>query len=191
MTALTAERGSQPRGWWGVALLVATEATLLGTIFGTYWYLRFKAVAWPPAGIPEPKVLLPLVLTGVLVATSVPMQLALGSARRGRVRAARLWLLAALVVQAGYFAMQIHLFERDLGDFVPSQHAYASIYYVLVGADHAHVAAGLLINVFLLLKLFGGLNAYRLTGLRAAAFYWHFVNTLTIAVVLTQVSPAL
>jgi heme/copper-type cytochrome/quinol oxidase subunit 3 len=191
MTSVTYERGSQPRGWWGVALLVATEGTLFGTIFGAYWYLRFKALAWPPAGIPEPKVLLPLVLTGVLVATSAPMQLVYRAGRRERVGAARLLLLLALVVQAGYLGMQIHLFAADLRDFVPSQHAYASIYYVLVGADHAHVAAGLLINAFLLLKLLSGLNGYRLTGLKAAAFYWHFVNLLTVAVVLTQISPAL
>ena len=191
MTTVAAERGSQPRGWWGMALFVATEATLFGTIFGTYWYLRFKALAWPPAGIPEPKLLLPLVLTGVLVSTSVPIQLSYRSASRGRVGRARFVLLAALVVQAGYFGMQIHLFAGDLHDFVPAQHAYASIYYVLVGADHAHVAVGLLINLFLLLKLLGGLNGYRLTGLKAAAFYWHVVNLFTVLVVLTQISPSL
>lgn len=191
MTTVAAQRGSQPRGWWGIALLVATELTLFGTILGTYWYLRFKAIAWPPQGIPEPRVLLPLVLAGVLAATSVPMQLAYRSAKRGRVGAARFLLLAALVVQAGYFGMQIHLFASDLHDFVPAQHAYASIYYVLVGADQAHVAVGLLIDAFLLLKLLAGLNAYRLAGLQAATFYWHFVNLLTIVVVLTQVSPSL
>jgi cytochrome c oxidase subunit III len=191
VSVAAAERGSQPRAFWGIALFVATEATLLGTIFGTYWYLRFKATAWPPVGIPEPTVLLPLVLTGVLVATSVPMQLAYSTAKRGRVGAARCFLLAALVVQAAYFGVQMHLFTSDLHDFVPSQHAYASIYYVLVGADHAHVALGLLIDAFLLLKLLAGLNRYRLIGLQTAAFYWHFVNLLSIGVVLTQVSPAL
>jgi cytochrome c oxidase subunit III len=191
MTTVAAQRGSQPRGWWGIALLVATEATLFGTILGTYWYLRFRAAAWPPVGIPEPKVLLPLVLTGVLVSTSVPMQLSYRSAKRGRAGRARFLLLSALVVQAGYFGMQMHLFTSDLRDFVPAQHAYASIYYLLVGADHAHVAVGLLFDAFLLLKLIGGLNRYRLTGLRVAAFYWHFVNLMTIVVVLTQVSPSL
>ena len=42
--------------------------------------------------------------------------------------------------------MQIHLYVDDLGDFKPQQHAYGSIYYVLVGADHVHVAIGLLID---------------------------------------------
>jgi hypothetical protein len=37
VSVAAAERGSQPRAFWGIALFVATEATLLGTIFGTYW----------------------------------------------------------------------------------------------------------------------------------------------------------
>ena len=71
-----ARRTARPSGWWGMAIFVATEATLFGTMIGTYFYLRFRTVHWPPAGVPEPKVVVPLVLTGVLVSTSVLMQLA-------------------------------------------------------------------------------------------------------------------
>jgi heme/copper-type cytochrome/quinol oxidase subunit 3 len=182
---------SQPRAFWAVALVVATEGTLLATLVGSYFYLRFKSQAWPPEGIPEPKVLLPLVLTGILVATSVPVQLAYNAGRARRARPALGWLLLALVVQAGYLGMQLHLFMADLADFRPQQHAYASIYYTLVGADHAHVAVGLLLDLFLVAKLVGGLTRYRVAGLQAAAFYWHFVNLFSIVIVLTQVSPSL
>jgi len=182
---------SQPRAFWGIALLVASEATLLGCALGSYWYLRFKSVEWPPQGIPEPKVLWPVVLTAALVATSVPMQLAFRAGKARRARAALLALLVALAVQATYFGIQMHLFLSDLHDFAPQRHAYASIYYVLVGADDAHVAVGLLIDLFLVAKLVGGLTRYRVIGLQAAAFYWHFVNLFTILIVLTQISPAL
>ncbi len=190
--SLPGARRSQPAGWWGVALLVATEATLLLCAIGTYWYLRLKSVEWPPQGIPEPKVLVPLVLAAVLVATSVPVQAACRAGARGRGRLAWLLLLAALLVQAGYLGFEIHLFLDDLSRFAPQQHAYASIYYVLVGADHAHVALGILLDLFLLAKLAGGrVTRYRLVGLRVAAWYWHFVNAMTVLIVLTQVSPAL
>ena len=43
----------------------------------------------------------------------------------------------------------------------------------------------------MLLRLARGLTRYRLTALRAAAFYWHFVNVLAIVVVLTELSPRL
>jgi heme/copper-type cytochrome/quinol oxidase subunit 3 len=184
-------RIARPNGWWGLAVFVATEATLFGTIFGTYFYLRFRQIHWPPDGIPEPKVAVPLILTGVLVLTSVPVQLAFWAARRDRPAAAR-WLLAlAVLVQAGYLAMQIHLFLGDLDKFAPSGSSYASIYFTMLGAHHAHVVVGILLELFLILRLFGGVTNYRLVGLQSAAFYWHFVNVLAVCVVATQVYAAL
>ena len=111
--------------------------------------------------------------------------------RAGRVPVARLLLALALLVQAGYFAMQVHLFLGDLDKFPPSQSSYASIYFTLLGAHHAHVFVGIVLELFLLLRLAGGLTGYRLVGLESTAFYWHFVNVLAIVVVLTQLSPAL
>jgi heme/copper-type cytochrome/quinol oxidase subunit 3 len=61
----------------------------------------------------------------------------------------------------------------------------------MVVGHHAHVAVGLLLSVGLQLRLMGGLTEYRVTGVRAVAWYWHFVNVMAIVVVLTQVSPAL
>ena len=184
------ERTSRPLGWWGIALLVATEATLFGTIFGTYFYLRFRSPHWPPHGIPPPSATVPLIITAVLVLTSIPMQAAFNSARNGRLGFARLALVVALVVQAGYFAMQIHLFADDLGKFSPQGSAYASIYFVMLGAHHAHVLAGLLLDVWLLVRTVTGLTSYRLTALQATTFYWHFVNVLALCVVGAQLSAA-
>jgi len=174
-----------------MAVFVATEATLFGTIFGTYFYLRFKAVHWPPPGIEEPKTVVPLVLTAVLVLTSLPMQYASRSARLGRVRPAQAAVLVALVVQAGYFAMQMHLFLTDLDKFKPEGSAYGSIYFTMLGAHHAHVAVGMLLNLWLVLRLLGGLTNYRLTALEATTFYWQFVNVLALLVVGAQLSPSI
>jgi cytochrome c oxidase subunit III len=185
------ERVARPNGWWGMAVFVATEATLFGTLVGTYWYLRFHAHHWPPRGVPDPKVLLPVVLTLALVATSIPMQLSLRAARRRALRATCLLLAAALVVQAGYLALQIHLFVDDLSHFSPNASSYASIYFTLVGAHHAHVLVGVLLNVWLLVRLAGGLTRYRLVGLESSTFYWHFVNALALVVTLVQISPSL
>jgi heme/copper-type cytochrome/quinol oxidase subunit 3 len=191
MSVTTVDTRSQPRGFWGMAFLIGSEATLLSCLFGSYWYLRFKSPHWPPQGIPEPKVLWPVVLTLILVSTSVPMQLASHAAKRRRTRIAQVLLFGSLLVQAGYLAVQLHLFMADLHEFKPQEHAYASIYYVLVGADHFHVAIGILLNAFLLAKLVGGLTHYRIAGVQAATFYWHFVNAFTVLVVLTQISPRL
>ena len=128
-------------------------------------------------------VAVPLVLALVLVATSVPVQLPLRSARAGRVAAARWLLLLALVVQAGYLSMQTSLFEDDLARFTPQQSAYGSIYYTMLGAHQAHVALGILLELWLVAKLLRGLTRYRLVALQSTALYWHFVNLLALLVV--------
>ena len=116
-------------------------------------------------GFPEPSVVVPLILLACLVATSVPMQLASRAARAGRLGATRCSSLVALVVQAGYLAYEVHDFADQLAsDSGITRDAYSSIYYTLLGADHAHVALGLLLDLWLLAKLARGLTPYRLNA---------------------------
>jgi heme/copper-type cytochrome/quinol oxidase subunit 3 len=184
-------RTAKPNGWWGMAIFVATEATLFGTLIGSYFYLEFTNPTWPPPGVPEPKVLAPLLLTAALVATTIPVQLASNAARGGRVRAAQLALLLALVVQAAYLGIQLHFFMSDLDSFSPNASSYGSIYFTLVGAHHFHVLIGMLLEAWVVLRLVSGLTAYRLVGLQATVFYWYFVNAVAVVVVLVQISPSL
>ena len=190
-TGTAARRQALPNGWWGVALLVATETALFGTVLATYFYLRFQSVTWPPRGIESPEVALPLCLTAALIATSLPLLLAVGAARSGRLGATRRMIVLAVAVQAGYLAVQIILFKSDLGDFSPRDTAYGSIYFAMLGLHHAHVLLGILLEVALLVKLLGGLTNYRVVGVRIVALYWYFVNAMAVLVVLTQLSPSL
>jgi cytochrome c oxidase subunit III len=181
----------RPTAWWGMLMFVATEATLFGAFVGTYFYLRFKSPVWPQGGLPEPKVVVPLVMAGVLLSSSIPMQLASAAAGAGRLAATRGWILLALVVQAGYFAYEVHDFSDQLQVFDITVNAYSSIHYALLGAAHAHVALGLLFNVWLLAKLATGLTRYRMRATQAIALYWLAVNVITLVVTVTLVSAAL
>jgi heme/copper-type cytochrome/quinol oxidase subunit 3 len=168
--------------FWGMAMLIASEATLFGTFIGSYYYLRFETHFWPPPGTPEPRVVVPLIMVGILATTSLPMQLAARAARGGRLWATRAFLVWALVVQCGYLVWAIHDYVDQLHRSVPQDNAYSSIYYLLLGADHVHVAIGILLVVWLLWKLLRGLTMYRLNAVQAVAFYWHAVNILTLIV---------
>jgi cytochrome c oxidase subunit III len=184
MTVATlARRPSLPAAWWGMAILIASEAMLFGCLIATYFYLRFKSVAWPPAGIAPPPLATTLILTACLAATSVPMHLASVAARTGGLARARLMLVAALIVQCGYVAYEVNDFHEQLAKIDISRDAYSSIYYTLLGADHGHVVLGVLFNVWLLGKLVRGLTRYRVHATQAITWYWHFVNVLTIVVV--------
>lgn len=184
-------RLARPNGWWGVAVLVATEAAFFGTLLASYFYLQFSSPTWPPEGIDAPDVALPLALTALLVATAVPGLLAVRAARRGVAGAARLWLLLAAAVQVGYLVAQGFLFAGDLNDFSPSATAYGSIYFTMLAAHHAHVAFGVLLELGLVVLLLNGLTNYRLIGVRAVVLYLWFVQVLAVLVALTQISPSL
>jgi heme/copper-type cytochrome/quinol oxidase subunit 3 len=202
MSAITRSTGMDPpgadrrrrtiaNGSWGMALLIATEATLFGSLIATYFYLRFRTNTWPPEGTPEPDVTLPLVLTGMLAATAIPLFAAVRAAARDRVRVAWILIAIALVIQGTYLGLQLHLYVSDLQDFGPDDNAYGSIYFTLLGVHHTHVAVGLALDVWLLVKLAGGLTNYRLIGLRAIAMYWYFVIVAGIASTLTVLYPSL
>lgn len=185
-------RRAQPNGWWGMALFLCSEVTLFGTMIGSYFYLDFENRRWPPAGIPAPSVVLPLLATGVLLATTVPMWFAVRCARAGDRGLALRTIAFATAVQCAYLALQILLFRHDIRDFSPQASAYGSVYFTLLAADHAHVLLGILLNltVFAFVWL-RGLDNYWFIGVRGLALYWYVVGAITLAVTLTQLSPTL
>jgi heme/copper-type cytochrome/quinol oxidase subunit 3 len=180
-----------PAAWWGMIVLIASEGTLFAAFVATYFYLRVTSPGWPQGGLPEPKALVPLILLACLVATSVPMQLASLAARAGRVAATRLFILSALIVQIAYFGYELDDYRNQLHDFGLGRNAYSSIYYTLLGADHAHVALGILFDLWLLGKLASGLTTYRMNATQAITWYWHAVNAITVVVFATLLSPRL
>ena len=184
-------RGGPGLAFWGMAMVIASEATLFGTFIGSYYYLRFSSPHWPPPNTPEPRVVVPLILAGTLATTSLPMLLAARAVRQGALWVARLLLVWALVVQCGYLVYEIHDYVDQLHRSTPQDNAYSSIYYTLLGADHAHVALGVVLVAWLLWKLARGLTTYRLNAVQAVAFYWHAVNLLTLIVIGVLLSATL
>jgi heme/copper-type cytochrome/quinol oxidase subunit 3 len=184
---------TRPVGWWGMLLLVATEATLFATLVASYFYLRFNNVTWPPVGIEKPRVLLPCIVTAVLVAASAPMAAAGRAVAAGRIGVARVCVTAALVLGAAFSAGQFLLLRDDWGAFRPAGSAYASIYYTLEGLLLAHVGAGLLLLGFVLLQLSrGSYRAERRAGFGVSSLYVYFVSVTAVVVLLTAyLSPQL
>jgi cytochrome c oxidase subunit III len=175
-----------------MVLFLCSEATLFGTLIGSYFYLNFGVHRWPPAGITPPEIPGPAVSTGFLVATVPLMVLAAAAARRGRRWSAVRWITSAFVIQIAYLAAQILLIRHDLLDFTPQGTAYGSIYFTLLIADHAHVLLGLLLNGVVLYKVARhGLTNYWLIGVRGLALYWYVVVAITVVVLFTVLSPSL
>jgi heme/copper-type cytochrome/quinol oxidase subunit 3 len=190
VVAALARRTGPPASFWGMLMVVASEGVLFGAMVGSFFYLRFNTRVWPPHGDPRPDVVIPLILVACLSTTSVFMQLAWRATRAGRLVATRLLLVAALVVQCGYFAYEVQDYADKVRADPITTDAYSSIHFTLLGADHAHVFVGILLNVWLLWKLARGLTMYRANAVQAITWYWHFVNVLTWVVIGTLLSAA-
>jgi cytochrome c oxidase subunit 3 len=157
-------------GWWGMALLLASEATLFLVLIASYFYLRYQAAEWPLPGSPDPKLGAPLVANAILVASSLAVLIRLPAG-----------FVLALVLQGAFVALQLDAYATRLKDFVPQQSAYESLFYALTGIHLAHVVVGIALLAW-------GLAVRREAGL--IVLYTHFVNAVAVAIFLTvYVSP--
>jgi heme/copper-type cytochrome/quinol oxidase subunit 3 len=184
-------RSARPTGWWGAVVFVATEATLFGTLVGTYLYLRMHNAHWPPPNVPELPVLTPTLLTAALVLTSIPMHIASRAAGNGQRATAWRATAVAFVVQLAYIVWQVHDFVHTVHVYHPQQSAWASVLVTLLGADHLHVLAGVLLSAWFVIRIRSSLTRYRIVGLQSTAFYWHAVNVITVVVLVVQLSTRL
>jgi cytochrome c oxidase subunit III len=183
----------KPLGWWGMLLLVATEATLFGVLVAAYFYIRFKTPQWPPPGEPLPKILLPCILTGVLLLSSVPMTIASRASGASRLRTMRAGLFFVFLLQIAYAVLQLRQFQVDWRHSRPSDDAYASLYYTLTGLHWAHVLVGVLIVLWVQMQLWRvSYRPERGVAVQVAALYVHFVNVLALVILLAvYLSPHL
>jgi heme/copper-type cytochrome/quinol oxidase subunit 3 len=174
-----------------MALFVATEATLFGTVVGSWLYLSLENEHWPPPPLSNPPVLTPALLTAGLLTTSVFMQLAWQAGKEWQ--RGRAWLLVAtaFAVQTAYLSWQAHDYVLAIHAYPPRESAFGSMYVTLLGLAHAHILVGLLLEAWLLVRLATRLTRYRLVALQAATFYTHAVNTIAVVVLVVSLLPSL
>src|SRR4051794_4525282 len=172
---------SKPAAWWGMATLIATEATIFAILIASYLFLRASSPAWPQGGIEPPDLKLALPFSFVLWGSSIPLVIAELAIRRGRMTAVRLGLLLSGLMGLAFLVAT--LADFDALDFGWRDNAYASAFYTLVGLHAIHVGIGLAMNAVVQLKAWlGKLTPERHLTLTVFAMYWHFVDVVWLAV---------
>ncbi len=157
--AVPSVRRGPPLAWWGMAMFVATRDRALRDDDRLVLPSAVQEPALAAAGDPGAEARRPTRparrparvggadvpggARGTSRAAERDAALGRGRARRAGRRTSR-WRCTST--------------SADLSRFSPSDHAYGSIYFLLLGADHAHVALGLLFDVWLLAKLVRGLT---------------------------------
>jgi heme/copper-type cytochrome/quinol oxidase subunit 3 len=170
-----------PIGWWGMVLLITTEAMLFVGLISAYFFIRASSPAWPLDHLAPPELGRISLFTVVLLASSIPIFWAEHEANEGRFSRVRVGLALSFVLGASFLVNQ--LFEYRSLDFRLTDNAYASLFIVITGLHGLHVAAGLIMNGVVQAKAWTGrlTTAHHLT-LRLFGMYWHFVDGVWLLV---------
>ena len=85
--------------WWGNLAMMAIEGTVFAMAIATFLYLRMKNLDWPPATVPKPDMLLPIVNLVLLILSGLPALMSDAAARKEDLTAVRIGM--ALFILAG------------------------------------------------------------------------------------------
>ncbi len=166
----------------------------LGSIENALIWPDFKAI-WPsvqagvtasPAGTVEPFTTmgpwpLPTINTALLLSSGVTLTIAhhaLIANHRGRA-IAFMWLTVLLGI--GFLSLQAFEYTHAYSELnlKLSSGAYGTTFYMLTGFHGFHVFVGMLMLLFITLRLHRGhFTPTRHFGFEGAAWYWHFVDVV-------------
>jgi heme/copper-type cytochrome/quinol oxidase subunit 3 len=179
---LTMEQARQARapGFWGMMLLIATEASLFAYLLFSYFYLGSLATGpWPPGGPPSLKLVLPN--TAILLISSGTMVWAERGIKRGDTTRLRIGLVATLLLGIVFLAIQGVEYSKQ--HFTPMTSAYGSLFFTITGFHGAHVAVGLLMIAVIAVRAFlGHFREGRHEAVTNVSWYWHFVDVVWLCV---------
>jgi cytochrome c oxidase subunit 3 len=162
----------------GIGVFIIGEIFIFLGLFASYWLLRLSAGnAWPPAGTPHINLVLPLVMTVILVASSMTYHHAENLLERGDKGSFISWVLISVVLGAAFLGCTIyeytHLIEEG---FLPSTNQYSAAFFSLTGFHGSHVLVGLVSFLAIAIgSLFG--NVHKMF-VKVAGIYWHFVDVI-------------
>jgi heme/copper-type cytochrome/quinol oxidase subunit 3 len=170
-----------PAPWWGMVMLITTEAMIFAALLSAYFYVRAIGDEWPPGGIEAPEIARAVLFTVVLLGSSIPVFWAEHGGRTGDLRAVRLGLFLSAALGTA-FLINLVLEYRELG-FSARDSTYASLFWFITGLHGLHVLFGLGMNGVVQAKAWTGrITRERHLTLRMFGMYWHFVDGVWIFV---------
>ena len=183
-------QGHLASGWWGMLMLIATEAMLFAYLLFSYFYLASHALSpWPPNGPPSLRIAVPGTL--ILIAGSVVMWWGERGIERGKTRRLIVGLSLALVLGVLFLVLQGSEWKGE--PFTLRTYVYGSLYFTITGFHMFHVIVGLLVLAVLLVwAARGDFDANRHSAASIGVIYWHFVTIVWLAVFFTfYIAPRL
>ena len=180
----TVRRDRFPVTLLGMILFVAGEVMFFGALFASYFTLRDRAGEWPPPGTPEIDLLLPAMLTVALLVSSFTAHRAVQAYKAGNRRRLVRWLGLTILLGSVFLVGEATEWARLISeDFTVSSSTYGTLFFTMTGFHGLHLLGGLIILLVGLRRAsIAPLAHQRLASLEAAAYYWHFVDVVWLAV---------
>jgi len=179
------QSGPRSVGWWALFITMIGDMTaFFSLVFGYFFYWTVHE-EFPPKSATGPGVFWPALALALLAAAWLLTQLARGFNRRDRYVEYYGALVAGAVLAASGGAALVAAPLRTGLD--PTAHVYPAIVWVLVVWTVAHVALGLVMQLYCAARrLAGRVSAVHDIDVANTALYWHFLAitfVTTIAVV--------
>ena len=184
----TAQEHGRPQGMsmplLGMVLFIASEVMFFGGLFAAYFNVRADADVWPPEGLEHLHATLPAIFTGVLLLSSVTMQMGVFAIRRGDQRSLIRWVAVTLLL--GVFFLCGQIYDYSTLEFTIRDGVYGSTFYTLTGFHGAHVFGGALYLFIVLVRASTGqFTREHHAAVEGASMYWHFVDVVWVALFFT------
>lgn len=165
----------------GVWLFLVTDILLFGSLFAGYAVLRTQVASGPTAA--SLFRLGPVMFeTVALLTSSFTMGLAVQAMRAGNRRALVAWMAVTLVLGAVFVGSE----ARDFALFAArgdtwGRSAFLSAFDILVGTHGAHVTAGIVWALGILVRVGRrGLTPRTARKVYTFALYWHFLDIVWV-----------
>jgi cytochrome c oxidase subunit III len=166
----------------GMIVFLGSWGMMFAGLFFAYGFLRSGAPSWPPPGVPRLPVALPALNTAVLLASSAALARGVRGLARGRRKALTAWVGVTLAMGVAFLALQITVWRSVAeGGLHVTTGLYGSVFYALTVFHALHVAAGLLVLLWVFARSLGGAySEHSLVNVRLCSMFWHFVDAVWV-----------
>jgi cytochrome c oxidase subunit 3 len=176
--------------WWArmnaLPSLGGVENSLLWPDFTAVWPSVQAGATASPAGIVEPfqtmgPFWLPTINTGLLLTSGVTLTIAHHALQEGNRSKTITFMWATVILGMVFLAVQgyEYYYAYSALNLKMSSGIFGSTFYMLTGFHGFHVFVGMLMLLFITLRLQKGhFTAKSHFGFEGAAWYWHFVDVV-------------
>ncbi len=167
--------GTRSPAWWGIVCFCATEAMLFASFIGAYFFLRGSIEAFAAEGGRYVPLTRPLIMTALLLSSSATASWGEKGIEKGDATRLRVGLAITFLLGVGFLAIQATEYAHRESSWTTS--AYDSLFITITGFHGAHVALGLLMNLYVQVRAWlGHFDAVRHDAVSNSILYWHFVD---------------